>query len=375
MEKLIMTPGPTESSEGVRRALSIKNTNTDLDNDFLELYKDTCEKAKKLINSKESTAIIMLGEAILGLEGACASFIEEGDRVLCIDNGIFGRGFGDFIEMYGGEVVYFKGNYRKGIDVEKLESFIDEKGPFKLATLVHCETPTGITNPIEKICPLLREKGILSIVDAVSSYGGEEIYMDEWRIDVLLAGTQKCLSVTSGGTIVFLSDKAKDILRNRKSKIKGFYANFQNWIDIIENGNFPYTHSDAMINSINVALDRIINGQDFVKKHKELASKVRNVFRNCGFNIYPENFYSSTLTAVEVPEGIEFDDMFNYLKDRHGIFIGGSLAEFKGKLFRIGHMGENAKEEKIYILLKALDKYFQYRDLKLDKKLYIEFVK
>ncbi|MGO1371878.1 MAG: pyridoxal-phosphate-dependent aminotransferase family protein [Senegalia sp. (in: firmicutes)] len=235
MERLVMTPGPTQSSEEVRGALSIKNTNTDLDKDFFKLYNDTCKKAKKLVNSKDSKAIIMLGEAILGLESACASFIEEGDRVLCIDNGIFGRGFGEFTDMYGAETIYFRSDYKRGIDVDELEKFIDENGPFKLATLVHCETPTGITNPIEDICPLLNRKGIISIVDAVSSYGGEFISMDEWAIDMLIAGTQKCLSVTAGGTLVFLSNRAVEVLENRKSSVKSFYANLKNWLLVMEN--------------------------------------------------------------------------------------------------------------------------------------------
>lgn len=375
MDRLVMTPGPTECSEEVRVALSIKNTNTDMDKDFFNFYGDTCKKAKRIINSKKSTPIIMLGEAILGLESACASFIEEGDKVLCIDNGIFGRGFGDFVEMYGGKKVYFKGDYRKGIDIKEVEEFIDKNGPFKLATLVHCETPTGVTNPIDKICPLLKKKGILSIVDAVSSYGGEEIFMDDWDVDVLLAGTQKCLSVTSGGTLIFLSNRAIDVLKNRKSNIKGYYANLKNWIDVIEKGKFPYTHSDAMINSINVALDRLISRGDFVNIHKELAQRVRDTFNKCGFTIYPDDHYSNTLTAVELPDGIEFDHIFNYLKEEKDILIGGSIGEFSGKLFRIGHMGENAKEEKLYRLLKSLDEYFEQVNLDLDMKLHIEFSK
>ncbi|MGO1529138.1 pyridoxal-phosphate-dependent aminotransferase family protein [Senegalia sp. (in: firmicutes)] len=375
MERLVMTPGPTQSSEEVRGALSIKNTNTDLDKDFFKLYNDTCKKAKKLVNSKDSKAIIMLGEAILGLESACASFIEEGDRVLCIDNGIFGRGFGEFTDMYGAETIYFRSDYKRGIDVDELEKFIDENGPFKLATLVHCETPTGITNPIEDICPLLNRKGIISIVDAVSSYGGEFISMDEWAIDMLIAGTQKCLSVTAGGTLVFLSNRAVEVLENRKSSVRSFYANLKNWLLVMENQKFPYTHSDALINSINVALDRIIDRADYVQRHKELAKKVRDVFINSGFNIYANKDYSNTLTAIKMPEGIDFDHMFNYLKDEKNILIGGSIAEFNGKLFRIGHMGENAKDEHIYIVLKALDEYFKHMNLTLEKSLHIEFAK
>lgn len=373
MDKLVMTPGPTGCSEGVRNALSRKNTNTDLDKDFLRLYYETCKKAKRIVNSKDSHAIIMLGEAILGLESACVSFIDKGDKVLCIDNGVFGRGFGDFVDMYGGEKTYFKGDYKKGIDVGELEKFIDKNGPFKYATLVHCETPTGVTNPIEKICPLLKEKGIISIVDSVSAYGGEKIMMDNWNIDILLAGTQKCLSVTAGGTIIFLSKDAKKVLEDRKSPIKAFYANMKNWLDVSE--NFPYTHSDAIINSINIGLDELLDKGDFVKLHEELAEKVRNTIIECGFEIYADEYFSNTLTAVKLPEGVDFDDMFETIKRERGILIGGSIAEFKGKLFRIGHMGYNAYEEKIYLLFKAIDEYFENKAVSFDKKLHIEFAK
>lgn len=374
MNKLVMTPGPTQISEEVRNALSIKNTNTDLDKDFVKLYKDTCDKARKIVNSKDSKAIIMLGEAILGLEAACASFVEEGDEILCIDNGIFGRGFSDFVELYGGKTTIFKNEYSKGIDVNQLEKFIDKNGPFKLATLVHCETPTGVTNPLKELGEMLNNKGIITVVDAVSSYGGEKINMDEWKIDVLLAGTQKCLSVTAGGTIIFLSSQAQKHLINRKSAIKSFYANIKNWLNVIENEYFPYTHSDGLINSINVALTKLLN-EDYVKKHADLANKVRKTITNCGLNLYANDHYSNTLTAIEVPEEINFEEMFKFLNEEKNILIGGSLAEFEGKIFRIGHMGENAKEEYIYILLKALDEYFKLKELTLKQSLHVEFSK
>lgn len=374
MNKLVMTPGPTQISEEVRNALSIKNTNTDLDKKFIKLYKDTCDKAKEVINSKNSKAIIMLGEAILGLEAACASFIEEGDKVLCIDNGIFGRGFSDFVELYGGKVTIFESDYSKGIDVKQLEKFINENGPFKFATLVHCETPTGVTNPLEELGKMLNDKDIISIVDAVSSYGGDKIDMDDWKIDILLAGTQKCLSVTAGGTIIFLSPRAEMYLINRKSTIKSFYANIKNWLNVIENEYFPYTHSDALINSINVALTKLLN-EDFIKKHTHLANKVRKTVTNCGLSLYAKDHFSNTLTAIQVPIEVSFEDMFKFLNDEKDILIGGSLAEFEGKIFRIGHMGENAKEEYLYILFKALDEYFETKGLDLKRKLHVEFSK
>ncbi|MFP4457775.1 MAG: pyridoxal-phosphate-dependent aminotransferase family protein [Clostridia bacterium] len=374
MNKLVMTPGPTQISEQVRNALSIKNTNTDLDSEFLKLYKDTCDKAKVVAKTKESQAIIMLGEAILGLEAACASFIEKDDKVLVIDNGIFGRGFSDFVKLYGGNVTIYKSDYDKGIDANKLESFIVNNGPFKVATLVHCETPTGVTNRLNKIGPLLDKHGIISIVDAVSSFGGEELLMDEWNLDVLLAGSQKCLSATSGGTIIFVSKKAKEYLVNRKSIINSFYLNIKNWLDVYETGAFPYTHSDAIINSLNVALEHLISDNS-VENHKKLAEKVRQTINNCGLALYPSNSFSNTLSAIKVPKEINSEEMFAYLINEYNILIGGSLAEFSEKIFRIGHMGENAKEENLFLLFKALDDFFKQKNYGLKNELHVEFAK
>jgi aspartate aminotransferase-like enzyme len=152
---MIMTPGPTYVSEDVRSALSKEITNPDLDPEFYEFYKETCTKIQKFLKT-ENEVLILCGEGILGLEAACASLIEPGDRVLCIDNGIFGNGFGDFQKMYGAQVVYFKSDYRKAIDVDALRKFLKKDSNFKMATVVQCETPSGRTNPVALICPLLK---------------------------------------------------------------------------------------------------------------------------------------------------------------------------------------------------------------------------
>lgn len=227
---LVMTPGPTGVHESVRMAMAQDMTNPDLDLNFYEFYKETCMMLQDLLKTKEDV-LILSGEGILGLEAACASLIEAGDRVLVIDNGIFGKGFGDFAEIYGADLVYYKGDYRKGIDIEDLKSFLENDSDFKLATLVHCETPSGITNPVDKICPLLKEYGILSIVDSVSAIGGEELEVDKWQMDVVIGGSQKCISAPPGLTFLSISQGAWDIMLNRKTPIKSFYCNLAMWKD------------------------------------------------------------------------------------------------------------------------------------------------
>ena len=226
--KLVYTPGPTEVRENVRLARAISTTNPDIDTMFCEFYKSTCEKIGEIIKTKNNVYILN-GEGILGLEAACASLTEKGDRVLVIDNGIFGRGFADFVKMYGGEVVYFSKEYTKDINEVDLEAFLEKDNNFKYATLVHCDTPTGVLNDLSKLCPLLKKYGILTIVDSVASMFGEELKVDEWKVDIALGGSQKALSAPAGLTIVSVSEDIEYAMKSRKTQVTGFYCNLSIW--------------------------------------------------------------------------------------------------------------------------------------------------
>lgn len=338
----IMTPGPTQVHEDVRKAMAENITNPDLDVNFFEYYRETCDKIKKLLNTKEDV-LILNGEGILGLEAACASLIEPGDRVLCIENGIFGRGFGDFVKIYGGEVVY-------------------------------CETPSGITNPVDKICPLLKEYGIVSVVDAVSAIGGEPVEVDKWQMDIVLGGSQKCISAPPGLTILSISEKAYEIMLNRHTPIASFYCNLSIWKNWYEEKWFPYTQPISDIYGLNCAVDRISGKNDYVERHKKIGEAVRTAILKSGLKLYPLDGYSSTVTTMLVPEGVLFKDIYNSMIEEHNIMIAGAFDFLKDKVIRIGHMGENCYEEKLYITLKALDETIKKLGVEVEGSLHKHFV-
>lgn len=354
----LMTPGPTAISKRVLDASAKPITNPDLDPQFYEYFKEVTNKLRTLYKTT-GEVIVMSGEAILGLEAACASFIEPGDRVLCMDNGIFGNGFGDFAKMYGAEVVYFKGDYRNAIDVKALEAFLKEDAHFKLATLVHCETPSGITNPVDHICPLLHQYGILSIVDSVSALGGEPLETDLWHMDVVIGGTQKCLSAAPGLTLMSLSDQAVSQLKTRVTPYPGFYTNLSLYLDWYENKWFPYTQPISAIYQLEAAIDVILEEPLYLEKHAQMAKAIRHAFSSSGFELYPQTGHANTVTAVMVPTDIEFKTLFNTLLNHHNIMIAGSLGELNGKVFRIGHMGEGCQKETLLTCLEAMDTIIQ----------------
>ena len=356
-DKFVYTPGPTEVRENVRLSRAKATTNPDIDVMFFEFYKKTCDKIGKIINTKNDVYILS-GEGILGLESACASLTEKDDRVLVIDNGIFGRGFDDFVKMYGGEVVYFSKEYTKDINYKELEKFLERDNNFKYATLVHCDTPTGVLNDLSKLCPLLKKYGIITVVDSVAAMVGEELKVDEWEVDIALGGSQKAISAPAGLTIVSISEDAKKIIKDRRTPVSGFYCNLAIWENYYTNKWFPYTMPISDIIGLDRAIDNILDEgvENVLSRHAKIAYATRRAFKDYGLNLYLEEGYSNTVTAVEIPPNIGAKNLTNYLLEEYNFVLSTSLGEYSDKLIRIGHMGENARLEKIVPVLNFIDK-------------------
>lgn len=355
--KFVYTPGPTNVRENVRLERAKVTTNPDMDTNFVEFYKNTCDKVSKILNTKNET-YILCGEGILGLEAACATLTEPGDRVLVIDNGIFGKGFMDFVKIYGGDGVYYSSDYRKEIDTDKLNEFLQMDHDFKYATLVHCDTPTGVKNNLSKICRLLNEYGILSVVDSVAGMGGEEVKGDEWKIDVILGGSQKAFSAPTGLTTVTLSNRAKEVMESRKTPVMGFYCNLNIWKNYYREKWFPYTMPISDIMALDLALDNILKEgiENVILRHNKVAEATRKAFQEFGLELFLENGFCNTVTAVKVPEYIGAVKLKNYINDKYNAIISTSLKPYDNEIIRIGHMGENARIEEISYVLNLIGK-------------------
>lgn len=355
--KINYAPGPTETRENVRLIRAEKTTNPDIDVDFVEFYKKTCEKFGNIVGTKNDVYILS-GEGILGLEAACASLTEKGDRVLVIDNGIYGEGFKDFVKMYGGEYVLFSSEYTKGINVDELRRFLEKDNNFKYATVVHCDTPTGVLNDVSKICPLLKEYGILTVVDSVAGMVGERLNVDESKIDVILGGSQKAISAPAGLTIVGVSQDAKNCIKNRKTDIVGFYCNLSIWEDYYEKKYFPYTMPISDIMGLDKALDNILEEgiEKVLSRHEKIASSVRQAIKEYGLELFLEKGYSNTVTAIKIPESIGALKLTDYMLKNYNTLVATSLNQYMDTILRIGHMGENANLDKIVHILNVLDK-------------------
>ena len=354
----IMTAGPTRVRENVRMARSLEFTNPDLDLEFYEYYRETCKLFSKALNT-ENEAFIMGGEGILGLEAACASLIEQGDRVLVIDNGIFGKGFRDFVKMYGGIPILFTTDYHKPVDIGDLKAFLDKDSDFKFATVVHCDTPSGVLNDVESISKLLDEYNIMTVADSVAGMFGEPLDVSNSKIDILCGGSQKALSAPPGLTMVWVSKRAFEVMENRKTPIAGYYTNILVLKDYYKNKWFPYTMPVSDINGLRVAIENYLEDKDIFNRHRRIARATRKALTEAGIELYLEKGWSNTVTVFNVPKGIKDSDILDTMCKEHGIMISGCFDVLAGKVIRIGHMGENCTENNVAETLDALGKTFE----------------
>ena len=349
----IMTAGPTQVKENVRMARSLECTNPDLDIEFFDFYKETCQMLSKVTNT-DNEAFILSGEGILGLEAACASLTEPGDRVLVIDNGIFGKGFTDFINIYGGEPVLYTADYRNPIILADLQEFLKKDHDFKYATVVHCDTPSGVLNDVEEISKLLDEYGIMTVTDTVAALFGEPLDLSNSKIDILCGGSQKALSVPPGLTMLWVSERAFEAMENRKTPIASFYANILTFKNYYENKWFPYTMPISDINGLRVGLENYFEDKAIHERHAKIAAATRNALTAGGIKLYLESGWANTVTVLEVPEGITDMQILQGMEKDYGIMISGCFDVLAGKVVRIGHMGENCRVEQMVPTLEAL---------------------
>ncbi|MDY6038349.1 MAG: alanine--glyoxylate aminotransferase family protein [Eubacterium sp.] len=369
----IMTAGPTQVRENVRLERSKVFTNPDLDPDFFDFYKETCELLSKTMNT-QMRAFIMGGEGILGLEAACASLTEEGDRVLVIDNGIFGKGFEGFVTMYGGEATVLSSDYRNPVKLDDLRAFLSKDSDFKYATVVHCDTPSGVMNDVEAISRLLDEFGIMTVCDSVAGMFGEPLNLSKSKIDILCGGSQKALSAPPGLTMVWVSDRAFEAMKSRKSAIRAFYANILLMEDYYKNQWFPYTMPISDIMGLRVAIENYLGDLNFQERHSKLAKAVRKTVTKAGLGLYLESGFSNNVTVIEVPQGITDEELLNEIREDFGILISGCFDVLKGKVVRIGHMGENANVEDIAATLDAMQKVLLRHGIELKCNMMNEFL-
>ncbi|OYR42091.1 aminotransferase class V [Halorubrum sp. Ib24] len=363
---MLMTPGPTAVPAPVRDAMSRELINPDVDPEFQRIYDRLTDRLAAAYGLEPREAdrpagtgdgpardvVVPGGEGILGLEAAIASLVEPGTEVLCLSNGLYGDGFADFVESYGGEATLVSADYDDPLPLAELESTLADEGTdFDVATMVHCETPTGALNDLGPAFDLLEgaDGEVLAVVDAVSSLGGVRVPTE--RIDVCLGASQKCFSAPPGLTTAAISERAWAAMDERDPH--SLYTNFLPWRDT--SGGFPYTHLTTEVVALDAALGLWLEeGLDAVReRHRTAAARCRERGAESGVEPYPGPERSSpTVTAFAVPGRAA--ELQERLREEHGVLVATGLGELAGDILRVGHMGHSARVDRVDETMDAL---------------------
>jgi len=359
-DRVRMTPGPTEVPEAVRGRMADPVPNPDVEPEFVETYRSLTDALEEIYVADanghsadvDRDVVVLGGEGILGLEAAVTSLVEPGDRVLCLSNGLYGDGFAEFVTAAGGEVVTCEVPWDETLTAEAVAETLEaEDEPFDIATMVHCETPTGTLNDLGPVLEVLTEQDVLTIVDAVSSLGGVSVPTD--RIDVCLGASQKCFSAPPGLTTCAISDRAWE--RIERIENSSYYADLTPWREAADREWFPYTHLSANVYGLQVAVELVLEEglENVFDRHERVATICRDRAVALGLEPYsaPADC-SPTVTALEVDGHAR--TLQEAMLEEHSIVLATGLGELEDDILRIGHMGHNARVDRIEETMDAL---------------------
>lgn len=351
MNKLLMTPGPTNVPDRVIKKISegMLHHRTE---EYSKIFRELNERLKYVFQTK-NPVLTFPSSGTGGLEAALVNSFSKGDKILAVSIGDFGDRFMKIAKTYELDVDEIKIPWGSAVTLDKIKEKLTEDHKGLIVT--HNETSTAAVNPIKEIGEFLKNKNILFIVDAVSSLGGIDIKMDDWGIDVLVTASQKALMSPPGLAFIGVSEKALE--RAEKSNLPRFYFDFLNAKKFLdkENPENPYTPAVPLIVGANEALKMIEEEglENVFLRHKNLANKFREEVKKMGLTLFAEpNAFSNTVTAINIEDG-KASFIKENLEKNYGIIIAGGQGHTKGKLIRVGHMGY-VNEEMIDITLNAL---------------------
>jgi alanine-glyoxylate transaminase/serine-glyoxylate transaminase/serine-pyruvate transaminase len=355
-EILLMGPGPSCVPPEVYESLSLK-TIGHLDPYFIEIIEDLKGMLRKILNTGNEVTIPISGTGSAGMEACFVNLVEPGDRVLILINGVFGQRMREVATRLGAAVDFLEFTWGTPVILEEVEKKIRETS-YRIVAVVHAETSTGVLNSVAEIGKLMKGKDSIYLVDTVTSLGGTEVRMDDWNIDALYSGTQKCLSCPPGLAPLSFSEKAMAKLNGRKAKVPNWYLDlsliYNYWG---QNRVYHHTAPVNMLYGLYQALYCILQeGTDTVfARHRESHLALVEGLEGMGLKMLVNKPYRlPMLNTVFSPEGVDELSVRKRLRSEFKIEIGGGLGPLAGKIWRIGLMGHTARKENVTRFLNAL---------------------
>jgi len=335
---ILRIPGPSPIPPSVQRAMTqpmIGHRGTETS----EMIRRIKPELKKIFGTKQDVMIIT-GSGTSGLETAAVNVAAEGDEVLVLVSGSFGDRFAKICEEYKMKTHRIEVEWGEEIVVEDVANFLKENKQIKAVFMTHCETSTGILNPIAELSKAVQENSdALVIVDGVSCVGGVEAEMDAWGVDIFVTGSQKEMMLPAGLAFIAVSDKAWEVIEaNKQSR---FYLDLRRYRDNLDKDTTPFTPALSLIFGLEQSLKLMHEEglENVYARHTLMKNMTRAAIKALNIPLLTEdNVASATVTAVK-PDNFDPEALRKSVKTNFNLSLAGGQAHLKGKIFRIGHMG------------------------------------
>ena len=358
--RTLMGPGPSDVPERILQAMA-RPTIGHLDPEFIRLMDEIKFLLQETFQTKNQLTIPVSAPGSAGMETCFVNLLEPGDKAIVCQNGVFGGRMKENVERIGATAIMVEDEWGTAVDIEKVEQALKANPDAKLLAFVHAETSTGVESDVKALCTLARQYGCLTIVDAVTSVGGIELKVDEWGVDAVYTGTQKCLSCTPGISPVSFSDAAVEVIKNRKTKVQSWFLDLNLVMGYWGEGAKRAYHHTAPINPLYALHESLLSLyeeglEDAWQRHRFHHNALKAGLESMGLKFpVEESIRLPQLNAVSIPEGIDDAEVRSRLLKNYDLEIGAGLGKFAGNLWRIGLMGASACEDNVRLCVTALD--------------------
>ena len=361
--RTLMGPGPSDVHPRILEATS-RPTIGHLDPEFIRMMDEVKVMLQNAFLTNNALTMPISAPGSAGMEACFVNLLEPGDKVIVCRNGVFGERMRHNVERCGATAVMVDDEWGNPVDPEKVETVLKANPDAKILAFVHAETSTGALSDAKTLCALAKQYDCLSIVDAVTSFGGVEIRVDDWGIDAIYSGSQKCLSCLPGISPVSFSDKAVEVIANRKTPVQSWFLDMSlimgYWGSSNNSGAKRSYHHTAPVNALYALHESLVmleeeGLENAWARHQSMHELLRAGLEELGFSyIGQDGARLPQLNAVSVPKGVDEAAMRSALLNEYNLEIGGGLGALAGKVVRIGLMGNSARKENVALCLAAL---------------------
>ncbi|HEC85411.1 MAG: alanine--glyoxylate aminotransferase [Candidatus Parabeggiatoa sp. nov. 2] len=354
-----MGPGPSDVHPRVSQAMA-RPTIGHLDPAFVDMMDELKVLLQYAFQTKNALTIPVSAPGSAGMECCFVNLVEPGDKVIICQNGVFGGRMKENVERCGGIPIMVVDEWGIAVDANKLEDALKANTDANIVAFVHAETSTGVQSDAKTLCEIARRHDCLTIVDTVTSLGGTPVKVDEWQIDAIYSGSQKCLSCTPGLSPVSFSERAIEKIKGRQSKVQSWFLDLNLVMGYWGSGTKRAYHHTAPINALYGLHEALVilkeeGLENAWARHETNHQGFRAGIEAIGLSFkVKESDRLPQLNAITVPEGVDEAEVRKRLLNEYHLEIGAGLGSLAGKIWRIGLMGYASRTKNVLYCLGAM---------------------